>query len=498
MLRKWKFLFEINKSRKQSLYIQITTNVINEIMQGRLRPGDPLPGARQLAELISVNRKTVVKAYSELSEQGWIDINPNSGGFVSHSLPKKTLSALKSDESVGGFSQHSRFSFRQPQHTLTYSENYRDPKLFDDGVPDPRLVPKEALISCYREAWSRAQKRKESSYGDPRGAFSLRQALASKLNFERGLAIGSNNISLTRGSQMALYLCAKLLVNKDDIFVFEELTYQPALETFRSLGAKILNIKLDEKGANIDELKEICKSHTVRGVYLTPHHQYPTTVVLSPYRRLELAAIAKKYNFVVIEDDYDHEFHYDNLPRLPIAKAIPEHAIYIGSLSKTLNPSLRIGYLASSVSFIECVAREIMLIDRQGDPILAQAIAYLLNNGEIARFLRKAYKETLSRRDAFGGHLQELFGQDISYTRPSGGLAYWVKFLNRDHWPRIKALDGEGVLHVFSNHQNGIMNGQVEGNNDTAIGCRFGYASLTSSEARQRLEHLKQLLQGGF
>ena len=139
------------------------------------------------------------------------------------------------------------------------------------------------------------------------------------LNMTRGLNTTPENICVTRGSQMALYVIAHSIVDKDDAVIFEELTYPPAVQAFTLAGAKVQAAKLGPEGIDLNNLEAICRRTRVRAVYLTPGHQFPTTVVLRPSARLRLRALAAQFGFIVIEDDYDHEFQFDHQPMFPLA-----------------------------------------------------------------------------------------------------------------------------------------------------------------------------------
>ena len=131
----------------------------------------------------------------------------------------------------------------------------------------------------------------------------------------------------------------------------------------------------------VEDVEQLCRLHRVRAIFLTPHHQFPTTVALQPDRRLRLLDLARQFAFAVIEDDYDHEFHFESQPLLPMASYAPERVIYVGSLSKLLLPALRIGYVVAPAKVVDALAQEVMLMDSMGNVVTEDATAELINTG---------------------------------------------------------------------------------------------------------------------
>jgi GntR family transcriptional regulator/MocR family aminotransferase len=194
----------------------------------------------------------------------------------------------------------------------------------------------------------------------------------------RGLAVDPANLVVTRGSQMALYLVALALIRPGDVVAVEDPGYFVAWEVFRSLGVRLVPVPVDREGLRVDELREVLRRRRVRAVLLTPHHQFPTTVTLSTGRRLELLQLAAARRFAIIEDDHDHEFHYEGRPVQPMASMDDSGVlVYIGSLSKVLAPGLRSGYLVAPTALVRQIGELRRLIDLQGDLAFDHALAEL-------------------------------------------------------------------------------------------------------------------------
>ena len=357
--------------------------------------------------------------------------------------------------------------------------------VFDDGAPDTRLMPAELLARTYRRVLLDASRHNRLGYGDPRGSLPLRQAVAEMLKQDRGLDCGPANICLTRGSQMGIYLSARLVAEPGDAVVVESLTYPPAREAFRAAGAKILSVGLDDQGMRVDELEACCRKQRVRAVYVTPHHQFPTTVLLPPERRIRLLALAEQFGFAVVEDDYDHEFHFAHRPMLPMASL---HGwgklLYIGSLSKLLSPSLRIGYLVAAEAVIERAAGEIMMIDRQGDPVTEMAAAELMISGAVKSHTRKVLRVYAERRDCLAQALRAELGGAVEFSLPQGGLAIWARF--------AQGLDPVAIAAAAQTLGVGFMPGAAffSGGQAPTSGARLGFASMNPAELVEAVDRL--------
>ena len=413
---------------------KISQQIMEEIRRGRLKAGREMPGSRTLAQTLGVHRNTVLEAYRELISEGWLSTEQAKRTFVSESLPE--IKARR-------FSEATRRVTERPPYTLApgpllYDRLQPPPNtlLLTGGLPDLRLLPTAPLARAYRRALE-ASSRAALSYGDPRGHVLLREALAVMLSSLRGLAITAEDIVVTRGSQMALMLAAKTLLSPGDNVAIEALGYKPAWEALRLAGGTLLPIPVDEGGLSLVALERVLQRKKIRAIYVTPHHQYPTTATLSAERRLRLLALAKQFRFAILEDDYDHEFHYEGRPILPLASADTEGSVvYLGTLSKAYAPGLRIGYLVAPRLFLERATAHRVIIDRQGDQVVERAVASLIEDGELGRHIRKVKRVYQARRDILCDALQESFGGLIEVERPSGGIALWARLasINVDAW----------------------------------------------------------------
>jgi GntR family transcriptional regulator/MocR family aminotransferase len=492
MLRPWDLQIALARDLAMPAYLQIAHALIDAIRRGGLASGSALPGTRELAARIGVNRKTVQQSYDELVAQGWLTTEATRGTFVSAALPlvpdATQAGATRPRPGYAPCPKEAEFTLRRIAPDLPVSLPPPGTLVFDDGTPDTRLMPAELVARAYRRALLQSARHNRLGYGDSRGSLSLRQAVAEMLRTDRGLDCTADNICITRGSQMGIFLVARLLAQTGDSVAIESISYPPAREAFIAAGARILSIDIDDQGMQLDRLEALCRQAAVRAVYVTPHHHFPTTVVLPPERRIRLLALAEQFGFVIVEDDYDHEFHFSHRPMLPLAST---HGwgklIYIGSLSKLLSPSLRIGYLVAAESVVTRAAAEIMIIDRQGDPVMEAMAAEIMTAGVLKRHARKVLRIYAERRECLAAALQQELGDAVAFSLPPGGLALWVNFAPHIDLPALAAAGLKAGV--------GITPGQAfAANGDKIQGARLGFGSLDEGELREAVRRLKQAL----
>ena len=417
----WSVPFDLSRGRHaEPLFLQIARAVSADIRRGRLRPGDSLPGTRPLAQLLGVHRNTVVAAWQELAAEGWIETSPRGATFVSREAPTRVPKRF----AVTRPAMPPRASYPLPDGPAYVDVAEQPPGTLSlaGGIPDVRLAPAVELARAYRRALGR-HARTVLGYGSPRGHARLRAALAQMISQTRALAVGADDVVVTRGSQMALDLAARALLRPGDVVAVEELGYRPAWQALRNAGAELVSVPVDEQGMRIDQLPK-----RLRAIYLTPHHQFPTTVTLSPARRVELLALAEQNGFAIFEDDYDHEFHYEGRPVLPRASADRAGCVvYIGTLSKVLAPGIRIGYVVAPPPVLERIVAHRLYVDRQGDLAVECAVAELFEDGAVQRHVHRARRVYQARRDALMEALHTHFGDRLSFRPPQGGIAIWAQ-----------------------------------------------------------------------
>lgn len=344
------------------------------IADGTLPAGSRLPATRMLADDLGLARGTVVEAYRRLSEEGLLVSNRGAGTSVADTPPAPVSPVAPSHD---------------PEHR-------REAFAISAGMPD--------LTSFPRAAWLRAERRvlatatsDELGYGDPQGARALRTALARWLARSRGVAVDPDRIIVTGGVTGALSLLAQVLRERGVTSIAVE---DPGAEGNRRIldywMDGLLPVPVDAHGLDVAALERSAAG----AVLVTPAHQFPTGVVLSPQRRRELVAWADATGGLVIEDDYDSEYRYDRAPVRALHAMAPERIVHISSLSKVLAPALRLGWMIAPTGLHDDLVRKRWAIDL-GSPALPQlALADLIESGALERHLRILRLRHRERRDA--------------------------------------------------------------------------------------------------
>ncbi len=472
---------------ERAVYLQLADNILVLIRTGRLSSGQQLPPTRELALQLKLNRVTVSKAYEELQMQGWLESFVGKGTFVTKHIPEGKVKAVRSSSGSGLI----KAGFAVPART------YLDKKIMivegalhlDDGFPDVTLAPLKELYRSYRAQLSRGSLYSRfGAYSSPFGSLYYREALSSYLNETRGMKATAANVISVNGTVMGLNLVCSGLLSKGDIVVSGIPGWGRAEKNFLHAGARHIGIPVDENGIVVDALEKICRKRKIRMVYVTAHHHYPTTVSLKIDRRLKLLALAKQYGFIILEDDYDFDFHYSHKPLLPLAGTDEDGmVIYCGSFSKCFSPAFRMGYLVASENVIGHLGRVRMLIDRQGDHILDNAMGDLLNDGTIQRYLRKAINVYRERRDLFCDLLSRYLDDVVSFTIPEGGMSVWVKFAKKIDLEKLSAKARERGL--FISDGNAFRYPEFDEN-----ALRLGFASSTEEELEKSVRILSGIV----
>ncbi len=485
-VHRWELGLSLDESDGAPLSRRIARAIMDEVRRGRLMPGARLPGSRSLAHVLHVHRNTVIAAYEQLAGEGWTEPLRARGTFIARSVPRMPRRTSRATTPIHAKPLQVRFDV--PADTkLDVKHGGTGLRSLSDGVPDVRLAPVAALTRAYRRVL-RQDPQDLLAYGHPQGHPRLRTALGEMLRSRRGLMAEADDVLVTSGSQMALELVARALLRPGDTVAVEALGYRPAWTVFRQYGAALAPLPLDACGLDVTALEALCERSAPRAVYVTPHHQYPTTVTLTAPRRIALLELARRKRFAIIEDDYDHEYHYEGRPVLPMASADGAGVVlYVGSLAKVLAPGVRLGYLVAPRPLLALVTALRASIDRQGDHALECAVADLLERGEVQRHAQRARRIYGARRDALTQALGRELGSELAFVTPSGGMTLWAAVadgLDVEAWADRLRADG---LMLYTGRRY-AYDGKVRGN------VRLAFAPFDEQELAQWVRLLRKAL----
>lgn len=439
-MRHWQLAIALDPARKQPLYLQLAGAIAEDIRRGRLKTGESLPGSRELADLLGINRNTVIASYAELVAEGMLVTRVGGGTFVAApplapTAPRVTPVNDTTTYPLSPISQPVPAPFSPAPGMLVLARS----------TPDVRLLPSRALARAFRRAVGQ-QGRSVLTYTDPRGHVRLRSELATMLTRTRGLLTSAGDVLITRSIEQGLDLVARTLISPGDGVVVEMLGYPPARRVMRLAGARLLPLPVDRDGLDVDALETLLARESIRAVLLTPHHQFPTTVVMPAARRARLAKMSLEQCFAIIEDDYDHEFHYEGRPVLPIAAGPARgNVVYVASMANLLAPGLSTAFVVAPPAVLQRLVALRAACDAQGDAAVECAIAELFEDGELLRHVRRMCRLYASRRDALAAALVRHLGSALDFQLPEGGMALWARAddgIDVAAWSRAGELEG--------------------------------------------------------
>jgi GntR family transcriptional regulator/MocR family aminotransferase len=406
--------------------------------RGQLVPGEFLPSTRELAGQLGVHRHTVLAALELLVSEGLLQPHARRGFAVSEQARFEKAPAPRSVPTFPGF------RVVREGASVDVPSVSSVPYPLHSATPDPALLPHAELKAAYAHVLRRPRS-ELFDIADERGYPPFVRVLADHLRQNRGLV--ARELMVTHGSQEAIALVARALLAPGDVVAVEEPGYPPAWQAFRAVGARVVPVRVDARGLDVEALTRVIERRRVRLLYATPAHQFPTAVPLSPARRPELLALTAKHGIPILEDDYDHEYHYAGLPLAPLA-ADPsfEHVIYVGTLSKLLGSGVRLGFVAAAPALVQALARLCRIGTRGHDPLSQAALAAWMDDGGLERHLRRARRSYAARREALLEALGAAASQGIVQVRvQNGGLGLWARFRDCDSQELAHAAFQRGV-----------------------------------------------------
>jgi GntR family transcriptional regulator / MocR family aminotransferase len=466
----------------EPLFRQVYAGLRKAILSGSLPAGERLPSTRDLAEQLGISRTVVVLAYDHLLAEGFIEGRRGSGTYVSSSLKRGAIGGPKKLSSL----PLSRFgtAVAEAAHNLDFPNRPPSRLRYDFafGRSDMSIFP--------FETWRRISMRhalktsiREVDYGPAAGIPSLREAICLHLRRSRAVVCDSSEVIVVSGAQQALDLVTRILVDRGDSVAIEDPQYAGTTQVLRAAGARLVPVPVDGDGLNPAKLPNRAKA-----IYVTPSHQFPTGAILPLDRRLALIEWATRRNAVIIENDYDGEFHYDGRP-LESLQGLDTNGrtVYMGTFSRTIFPALRIGYVVVPKSLAPAFTTAKWLADQHSAILEQQTLAEFITSGLYERHLRRLRRRNTKRREA----LLNAFHDDLSgHVELSGDGSGTHVIL----WPKKRVSEEELIVKAASRSVGLYRISHYYLKKPSRTGFMLGYTTLNEDEIREGIRLLSEVL----
>lgn len=400
----------VSLAGRGDLASRIYRQLLDAIVDGRLRPGERLPPTRELAGRLDVARNTVTVAYERLTAEGFLVARVGAGTFVrtepvAHARPRTAPAGSVRPRPIWDTVTVPVTGAPKPDYD------------FRLGTPDADLFP----LAAWRRLVAgelRAAAIRAAGYGSAAGHGALREAIARYIGVSRSVRAGAEDVLVTQGAQQAIDLIGRVLIEPGDCVAVEEPGYPPARLLFHCQGARVVGVPVDEEGLVVSAIPP-----DARLVYVTPSHQFPTGTPMSLARRSALLEWAASRDAVIVEDDYDSEFRFTDRPLEPLQSLDRTgRVVYVGTFSKTLLPMLRLGFLITPASLQPALRAAQQLTIWHAEYATQAALARFIDSGELPRHVRRATRVYAARRDLIATALDDDFAEWFDPVPSVAGL----------------------------------------------------------------------------
>jgi GntR family transcriptional regulator / MocR family aminotransferase len=475
--------FAIPLSRAgEPLFRQVYKGLRQAILSGTLRPGERLPSTRDLAEQLDISRTVALLAYDQLLAEGFVEGRGGSGTYVSARLAGNAARGKANSARP----RLSRFGAAAEATAAIVDRPRRKPVAmrydFVYGCSDLTTFPFEMwrrlMLRQVRQSPAR-----RFDYGPALGSERLREAICAHLRRSRAVVCEPSQLIIANGSQQALDLTIRVLVERGDRVAIEDPHYDGIRGALQTAGARLRGVPVDREGLDPARLPG-----DARLVFVTPSHQFPTGAILPLDRRLALLDWARRNNAVIVEDDYDGEFHYGGRPLESLQGLDSEgRVLYIGTFSRTVFPALRIGYLIPPPSLVSAFSAAKWLNDLHSATLEQQTLAEFIANGMYERHLRRLRRRNTARREALLSAIGEFLGNRVNVTGDGAGAQVVL-------WPKKRVVEEEIVARAAERGVGiyGIAHCYLR--RPSRPGFMLGYARLNEREIRDGVRILGEVL----
>ncbi|NIM90598.1 MAG: aminotransferase class I/II-fold pyridoxal phosphate-dependent enzyme [Candidatus Aminicenantes bacterium] len=482
-------MVKINKASNIPYYLQLKNQFKELILSETYKPDTKLPPTRQLAEKLKINRNTVLTAYEELEADGLVHSHVGQGTFVSDMseyLKERERDVQRKFNWTNSFSAELDESALSSLVQLYRSCISKAKVSFGGAHPDDILYPIELVKRCFNSVL-----REEGSeilrYGPIEGYYPLREFMTKWIK-NKGIETSPENIFITSGSQQALEIASRILIEAGNYVITEEPTYTGALSIFNTLRARIIGVPMEKDGLNLDVLEDALKKYNPKFIYTIPNFQNPTGITMSINKRKRLILLAEKYNVPIIEDDVSGDLRFEGEDLLAL-KALDrtDQVIYVSSLSKELIPGFRVGWAVLNES-----VRDRFIALKQVEDLttntISQAILYkFCSRGYLKTHLRKVRRIYKERRDTIIKSIKKYLPKNIDLLKPQGGLLVWIRFAPEvDLTPVFEACVKNGVIFSLGS----LFYDSTDGKNE----LRLSYAASSPKKIEEGIKILGEII----
>jgi 2-aminoadipate transaminase len=418
---------EIDRESGKPVYIQIFEQVRRQILSGELPPGYRLPAERRLSESLKVNRTTVLNAYRELKAEGLIGSHVGNGTVVL-AFPEEEPGAGAPREPAWNqiFSRYAgRFDSVLVKDLLSLA-NRNDVISFAIGIASPETGPMEALEGIERELLG-SRNYKALIHTPAEGTLSLRKTVCTLMQ-KRGLYCQPDQIMMLSGSQQGIDLVARILLDPGDIVVVEEPTYFPAIQVFKTAGARVMGVPVDEGGMDIGVLEQLLRRYRPKLIYTIPTFQNPSGAEMALERRKRLIELASQYGVMILEDDAYGDLCYEG-HLLPTLKSLDNegYVIYLSTFSKNIYSGLRLGWMVAHKKIIGNFVSARQLMDLHPSSLSQWIVERFIEKGQLESHLARVCAEYAERKDVMIAALRRHAPRDLIWNTPRGGYYLWCR-----------------------------------------------------------------------
>lgn len=464
-----------------SLRKQIYAGVRSAILSGKLASGARLPSTRDLAEQTGVSRSVILEAYDQLLAEGFVVGRSGSGTYVGQGLSNQRNASKSTNLRLSGFGTAAAQTAKGLDAS-GHPSRFRYDFKFGRSESDITTFPFEQWQRVLTRNVRRASLT-QLDYGPAAGNPALRAAICAHLGRSRAVASDPSQVIIVSGSQQALDLIARVMLERGDVVAIENPSYQGAQQILRAAGATLVPVAVDRDGLNPARLPS--EAHVC---FVTPSHQFPTGAILPLKRRMALLEWAHQSNAIVIEDDYDGEFHYEGQP-IESLQGLDAYGrvLYVGTFSRTVFPSLRVGYLVVPKPLVAAFTGAKWLNDQHSGVLEQQTLAEFITTGAYERHLRRLRRRNSFRREALLESFTKYLKNRAEVTGAGAGAHVAL-------WPRGRQSESSLIARAAERGVGIYGIARYFCGEPTRSGFLLGYSRMNEEEIREGIRRLSQIL----